>query len=92
MGGENFAYTINEGRSETDTGTVVCNVEKVSFGSSESAGTDIFSADKTATDAGATETTINNPNATANQSLFVAVTSVANSPTKFWVWVDYTLD
>ena len=75
-----------------DTGTVTFNVEQRATATPFTAGTDIWAADKTATTTSANVTAFTVPAVTAREELWVTITSVANSPTKFRLKLEWIVD
>lgn len=78
----------------TDAGTVTFNVEKRSMTTPYTAGTDIFTSDQVAGTGGSVlnTTTFNSGAISADSWLHYSASAVASSPTKLWVWVEYTID
>jgi len=93
IGEVHSAVTAVEAAGETDTGTVVFNIERRAYGSGFSAGTDILSSDLTATTSRVTTTSFAASGAIAtDQYLWATVTSVTSSPTEFIGSLEYTID
>lgn len=85
--------TMVQVRGVTDVGTVVFNIERRATNTPDVAGTDVLSSDLTATTAGASTTSFAASGAVAaEQWLNCNVTSVASSPTKVWIAIEYTID
>ena len=86
------AATMVAVRAVTDTGTVDFNIEKRAKLTPESAGTDVWSADKQATSSGLEQTSFDSGAVSADSWLQFAASAVAGSPTKLWVSVQYVID
>jgi len=84
--------TITFAEYKTDTGTVTFNVEKRPIATPQSAGTDIWTADKTATSTTASTTSFDSEAVVGRNRLVCAITSVASSPTVLDLWVEWTVD
>ncbi len=80
-------------RGVTDVGTVTFNIERRTTDAPDAVGTDVLSSDLPAVAAGASTTAFAASGVVvAEQWLNCNITSVATSPTKVWIALEYTID
>jgi len=86
------ATTIQRVTYVTDTGTVDFNLEKRAEATPMSAGTNIWSADETASSTSEASTTFNSSAIAEDEWLVFATSATTGVPTKLWINVEYTED
>jgi len=84
-----FGTTVVAVRAITDVGTVNFNIEKRGKLTPDQSGTDIDSSDFVGSASGQETTSFSAGSITADEWLVYVATSVATSPTKLWVSVEY---
>ncbi len=94
MGPVPDAATMVRVVAATDAGTVTFNIEKRAQTTPYTAGTNIFSSDQVAGTGGSVlnTTTFNSGQIAAASWLHFSASAIASSPTKLWVWAEYTID
>jgi len=86
------AATLVAVRAVTDVGTVDFNIEKRSKLTPDTAGTNVWSAEKQATAGGLEQSSFDSGSIGADEWLHFSVSAVASSPTRLWVSIEYVID
>jgi len=79
-------------RAITNTGTVDFNIEKRAKLTPNTAGTNLWTADKQATSSGLEQLTFDSGAIAADEWLHYSASAVTGSPTKLWVSLEFTID